>query len=56
MIQGYKDIRHNAHVSAKEIIGTDDTKYAIGCQLGECANSTMCYYTGSLSSEATRAC
>lgn len=30
MIQGYKGKRHNAQVLAKEI-GTDDTKYAIGC-------------------------
>lgn len=30
VIQGYKDMWQDAHVSAKEI-GTDDTKYAIGC-------------------------
>lgn len=30
MIQGYEGIRHNARVLAKEL-GTDDTKYAIGC-------------------------
>lgn len=55
VIQGYKDVWHDARVSAEET-GTDDTKYAIGCQLEERANSAMCYYTGSLSSEATRAC